>query len=83
MTKVSEGQKKKRSQAIPRLHTPLLKGKSRGQEVIDLAERIGMPLMEWQKWVIDDMMKVDSEGNFRRKTCGLLVARQPRTEKHT
>lgn len=76
MTKVSEGQKKKRSQAIPRLHTPLLKGKSRVDEIIELADRIGMPLMEWQKWVLTDMMRVDDKGMFKRKTIGLLVARQ-------
>ena len=35
-----------------------------------------MPLMEWQKWVVEDMMKIDEQGAFRRKTIGLLIARQ-------
>lgn len=83
MTKDIEGRKLKTAQAKPRLHTPLLKGKTLANEIEELAERIGMPLMPWQKWVFEDMMKVDNEGNFRRKTCGLLVARQPRTVKHT
>lgn len=61
----------------PRLHTPLLKGKSLANEVIELAEKISMPLMPWQKFVLEDMLKVDAKGNFRRRTCGLLVARQP------
>ena len=74
--KVTQGKKAKRLQHVPRLHTPLLKGKSRGNEIVELAERIGMPLMEWQKWVVEDMMKIDDEGNFRRKTIGLLIARQ-------
>jgi phage terminase large subunit-like protein len=74
--KVSKGNFKKRLQHVPRLHTPLLKGKSRGNEIIELAERIGMPLMDWQKWVVEDMMKIDDKGNFRRKTIGLLIARQ-------
>jgi len=74
--KTTKGKIKKRLQHVPRLHTPLLKGKSRGNEIIELAERIGMPLMEWQKWVVEDMMKVDNDGNFRRKTIGLLIARQ-------
>ena len=76
MTKSIEGQKTKRSNPKPRLHTPLLKGKSLSDEVSALADRIGMPLMPWQKWVFDDMMKVDADGMFRRKTIGLLAARQ-------
>ena len=76
MTKSIEGQKTKRSNPKPRLHTPLLKGKSLSDEVSTLADRIGMPLMPWQKWVFDDMMKIDADGMFRRKTIGLLAARQ-------
>ena len=76
MTKTIEGRKHKRAQAVPRIHTPLLKGKSLVDEIIELAERINMPLMDWQKWVLTDMMRVDDKGNFKRKTVGLLVARQ-------
>ena len=76
MTKVTEGQKKRRAQVAPRIHTPLLKGKSLAGEIEELANRINMPLMAWQKWVLEDMMRVDSKGQFRRKTIGLLVARQ-------
>jgi len=60
----------------PRVHTPFLDGASKVGEVVTLAENIGMPLMEWQKVILDDMLKVDDDGNFIRKTCGLLVARQ-------
>ena len=60
----------------PRLNSPLLKGKSLGHEVVELAEKIGMPLMPWQKFIFDDMLKIDAKGNFRRKTIGILVARQ-------
>ena len=35
-----------------------------------------MPLMPWQKFILNDMMKVDGKGNFRRKTNLLLIARQ-------
>ena len=76
MTKSIEGQKPKRSTGKPRLHTPLLKGNTLAGEIKELAERIGMPLMPWQEWVFEDMMKVDKDGMFRRKTIGLLVARQ-------
>jgi len=60
----------------PRIHTPFLKGESRLQEVADLAEKIGMPLLDWQVLVLEDMLRVDAKGEFRRKTMGLLIARQ-------
>jgi phage terminase large subunit-like protein len=60
----------------PRIHTPFLKGASKVEEVAELAEKIGMPLLEWQRFILEDMLRVDSEGNFRRKTLALLIARQ-------
>jgi phage terminase large subunit-like protein len=60
----------------PRLHSKPLKGDSKAQEVIDLANEIGMPLMPWQEWVLKDMLKVNGKGEFRRKSVLLLVARQ-------
>ena len=60
----------------PRIHTPLLKGASKIDEVADLAEKIGMPLLPWQRFVLEDMLKVDKDGLFVRKTSLLLVARQ-------
>jgi len=60
----------------PRIHTPFLKGDSRLQEVSDLADRIGMPLLDWQRLVLEDMLRVDAKGEFKRKTMGLLIARQ-------
>ena len=60
----------------PRLHSPYLTGKSKAKEVIKLAEDINMPLMPWQKFVLEDMMRVDDAGMFKRKTNLLLVARQ-------
>ena len=60
----------------PRLHTPLLKGVSRINEVADLAEKIGMPLLPWQRFVLEDMLKVDKQDMFIRKTNLVLVARQ-------
>ena len=75
-TKVVEGRKPKVANPKPRLHTPLIKGKTLSDEVAALADRIGMPLMPWQKWVFDDMLRVDNDGNFKRKLVGCLVARQ-------
>jgi phage terminase large subunit-like protein len=60
----------------PRVHTPFLKGDSRVQEVADLAEKIGMPLLEWQRFILEDMLRIDEKGEFRRKTLALLIARQ-------
>jgi phage terminase large subunit-like protein len=74
-------EKPKRSKALrgatkPRVHSPLLKGKTKGDEIAELAEKIKVPLLPWQKFVLDDMMKVDSKGNFIRKSNLVLVARQ-------
>ena len=71
----------KRSKALrgaiePRLHSPYLKGKSKVDDVIELAELIKMPLLPWQKFVLTDMLRVDSKGMWIRKTNLLLVARQ-------
>jgi len=60
----------------PRLHSPYLKGESRGREIAQLAESIGMPLLPWQEFVINDMCTVDENNMFIRKTNLLLVARQ-------
>ena len=60
----------------PRIHTPLLKGKSKAQEVADLAEKIGLPLIPWQRWVLDDLLCVDDEEMFIKKTGLILVSRQ-------
>jgi phage terminase large subunit-like protein len=60
----------------PRVHTPFLKGDSRVQEVADLAEKIGLPLLDWQHYILTDMLKIDSTGEFQRRTLGLLCSRQ-------
>lgn len=60
----------------PRLHSPYLEGKSRGVEIAQLADSIGMPLLPWQNFVINDMCTVDENNMFVRKTNLLLVARQ-------
>jgi phage terminase large subunit-like protein len=60
----------------PRIHTPLLKGNSKAQEVADLAEKIGMPLIPWQRWLLDDLLSTDDKGMWRKKTALVLVARQ-------
>lgn len=60
----------------PRIHTPIHNGKTRMQEVADLADAIGQPLLPWQRYVLDDFLSIDDDGKFRRKIGGLLIARQ-------
>jgi len=60
----------------PRIHTPLLKVISKAQEVADLAEKINMPLIPWQRWVLDDLLSIDENGMFIKKTGLILVSRQ-------
>ena len=66
----------RRGQIKPRLHSPLLKGKSRIDEVSELADKIGMPLLPWQYFVLEDMLRVGDDGAFIRKTNLVLCARQ-------
>jgi phage terminase large subunit-like protein len=60
----------------PRIHTPLLKGPSKAQEVADLAEKINLPLIPWQRWLLDDLLSIDGEGNFKKKLGIALISRQ-------
>ena len=59
----------------PRLQTPQIKGESRVAEVADLAIKIGMPLLPWQQYVLEDMLKVNADGQYQRKSNLLLCAR--------
>jgi phage terminase large subunit-like protein len=60
-----------------RVHSPLLTGKSRYKEILDMIKRLNMDkLMPYQEWVLKDMMSVDKKNSYRRKTCLLLISRQ-------
>ena len=60
----------------PRLHTPWLKGETRGGEIAELAERIGQPLLPWQRLILDDMSAIDEDGMFIKKSSLFACARQ-------
>jgi phage terminase large subunit-like protein len=61
----------------PRVHSPILKGKSRASEVLEMVERLKMdPLMPYQKHVLNQMLMVDKKNNYRIKTALLLISRQ-------
>ena len=77
MTTKSTGRKPKlRGATKPRLHTPLLKGQNKLQDVKDLCEIVKMPLLPWQEFVLKDMLTVGKDGYWVRKTNLLLIARQ-------
>ena len=60
----------------PRLHSPWLTNKTRGDEVIAFAKNVGRELMPWQELVVKDFFSIDDESKFQRRTGLLLVARQ-------
>jgi phage terminase large subunit-like protein len=60
----------------PRLHTPLLKGQNKLQDVKDLCEIVKIPLLPWQEFVLKDLLTIGKDGLWIRKTNLLLVARQ-------
>ena len=76
MTDKPKRSKPLRGAIKPRLHSPFLKGKTKGDQVAALAEQIGQPLLEWQKLIINDICSVDKEDLFIRKSSLLLIARQ-------
>ena len=74
--------KPKRAQPLrgatePRVHSPLLKGKSRAGEVLDMIKRLKMDeLMPYQKFVLNQMLMVNKKNQYRIKTALLLISRQ-------
>ena len=71
----------KRSKALrgatkPRLQSIPLKGANKLDDVKQLCEIIQMPLLPWQEHVLKDMLTVDKQGMWIRKTNLLLIARQ-------
>ena len=60
----------------PRLQSIPLKGANKLQDVKDLCEIIQMPLLPWQEYVLKDMLTVDKQGFWIKKTCLAILARQ-------
>jgi phage terminase large subunit-like protein len=77
MTNKTKTSQPLRGATQPRVHSPLLKGKSRYKEILDMIDRLKMDkLMPYQEFVLKDMMAVDKKNNYRRKTSLLLISRQ-------
>jgi len=60
----------------PRIHSPLNDLPTKGHEMIDFAAEIGMPLMEWQKFVAIHGHKIKPDGRWHSQLNNLLLARQ-------
>ena len=60
----------------PRLMSPPLKGPSRGPEFAEFAKSVGYPLFPWQEFIANDFLTTDKEGDFQRKTIGVILSRQ-------
>jgi len=76
MTSPTKSKKKLIGDLKPRLHSPWLKGNSRVEEVIKFAEQIGQPLLKWQELILRDILTVDKNNNYIRRSILLLIARQ-------
>ena len=77
MTTKAKAKQPLRGLTQPRVHSPLLKGKSRGSEVIEMVERLKMDkLMPYQEFILKQMMMVNKKDQYRIKTALLLISRQ-------
>jgi phage terminase large subunit-like protein len=71
----------KRSQALrgatkPRLQSVPLKGKSKIDDVIEIAKLLNEELLPYQQYVLKDMLTVDKKDMWIRKSNLLLISRQ-------
>jgi phage terminase large subunit-like protein len=68
---------KRKGSTKPRLSNAPIKGKSRIDEVLAWMKELKIqPLLPWQEHVLADMLKVDKNNQFIRKTNLLLCPRQ-------
>jgi phage terminase large subunit-like protein len=60
----------------PRIHSKLNDLPSKGQEMIDFADQIGIQLMDWQKFVAIHAHKVKEDNRWATAEVGLCLSRQ-------
>jgi len=60
----------------PRLESTPLKGRSKVDDVIEIAKLLGEELLPYQKYVLKDMLTVDKKDMWVRKSSLLLISRQ-------
>ncbi len=61
--------------STPRIQTKPAEGESLGNEVAEFADAIDMPLLDWQRYVVDEASKVKND-KFVHKTALFIVSRQ-------
>ena len=61
---------------IPRIHSKLNDLPSKGQEMIDFADQVGIQLMDWQKFVAIHAHKVKEDNRWATAEVGLCLSRQ-------
>jgi phage terminase large subunit-like protein len=60
----------------PRLQSVPLKGKSKVDDVKEIAKLLSEELLPYQEYVLKDMLTIDSKGMWVRKSSMLLISRQ-------
>jgi hypothetical protein len=64
-------------QTKPRLHTPFTDDlPTKGQELIDFADSLNMPLMPWQELVATEAHRIKPDGRWANSQVVALVSRQ-------
>ena len=71
-----KGNRALRGATKPRLHSIPLKGKSKVNDVIEIAKILNEKLLPYQEHVLKDMLVIDRKGNWVRKSNLLLISRQ-------
>jgi phage terminase large subunit-like protein len=62
--------------STPRLETPTTSLPSRGQQLVDLGDVLGLPLLPWQRHVALNAHRMRDDGTYESRVCSVVVARQ-------
>jgi phage terminase large subunit-like protein len=73
---VTKGSRALRGATKPRLQSIPLKGKSKVDDVIEIAKILNEKLLPYQEHVLKDMLVVDKKNMWVRKSNLLLISRQ-------
>jgi phage terminase large subunit-like protein len=73
---VAKGSRALRGATKPRLQSIPLKGKSKIDDVIEIAKLLNEKLLPYQEYVLKDMLTVDKKDMWVRKSNLLLISRQ-------
>ena len=62
--------------STPRLETPATDLPTRGSQLIELGEALGLPLLPWQQHVATNAHRIQPDGSYESRVCAVVVARQ-------